>query len=79
MDKETNAILAVEFSPEEVADALTKCEQETRQWRPPLVRNQWRTNKRGDMEVWQYNGPALPLLKVDKDGIPQVSAWIENI
>lgn len=78
LDPESNQVLAVKFSPEAVADALTQFEQETPQYKPPLVRGA-NTDIDGDKQMWQYNGPALPLLKADKDGILQVSAWTEKI
>ena len=61
-----------------MADALTQFEQETPHYKPPLVREA-NTDIDGDKWTWQYNGPALPLLKADKDGILQVSAWTEKI
>ena len=78
LDLESNWVLAVKFSSEAVADALSQFEQETPQYNSPLVRGA-NTDRDGDKQLWQYNGPALPLLKADKDGILQVSAWTEKI
>ena len=77
-DPESNRVVAVKFSSEAVAEALTQCEQETRRFKTPLARGDI-TDKDGDKQMWYFHGPTPPLFKVDNNFIPQVSAWSESV
>ena len=78
LDSQSNRVLAVEFSIEALADALTQWEGETRRFKTQLLRGD-NTDIDLDKQMWYWDGPTLPLFRVDNNFIAQVSAWSESV
>ena len=78
LDSQSNRVLAVEFSIEALADALTQCEGETRRFKTQLLRGD-NTDIDLDKQMWYWNGPTVQLFRVDNNFIAQVSAWSESV
>ena len=87
LDSQSNRVLAVEFSIEALAHALTECEEETAKSRTRLVRAHNR-DPQFDQKTWFWNGATLPLVPLFQgdNKFPlsvgatlEVSAWIESV
>ena len=66
LEPQSYQVLAVEFSIEALAHALTKCEEETQKSRTRLVRGH-NTDIQFDKATWYWNGHTLPLFQRDKN------------
>ena len=87
LEQQSYQVLAVEFSIEALAHALTECEEETAKSRTRLVRAHNR-DPQFDQKTWFWNGATLPLVPLFQgdNKFPlsvgatlQVSAWIESV
>ena len=74
LESQSYRVLAVQFSIEALADALTQCEEETQKFKTRLVRG-YNTDIHLDKQTWYWNGDILPLFQLDK----VVSVWSESV
>ena len=78
LESQSYRVLAVQFSTEALAEALTQCEAETPKFKTRLVRGH-NTDIHLDKQTWYWNGDTLPFFQRDNNFIPQVSAWSESV
>ena len=77
LEPQSYRLLAVLFSTEALAKALTQCEKETRKFKTQLLRED-NKDVHLDKATWYFNDDTLPLFQRDKHGV-KVSAWIESV
>ena len=58
LESQSYRVLAVQFSIEALADALTQCEEETQKFKMRLVRG-YNTDIHLDKQTWYWNGDML--------------------
>ena len=78
LEPQSYRLLAVLFSTEALAKALTQCEKETPKFKTQLLRGH-NTDIDLDKQTWYWNGDTLPLFQRDNNFNPQVSAWSESV